>query len=205
MQLLDICKCKNLLARELSTIIRELNDPDTQSNAKNQYSRRYLLQNKDKLKLSNWLYRIENESKAKESNRQHYLQNKDKVSELNRKYRVANKEKLREAKDYHEELERHCLLENKAKKREYDRRYRRLNKDKLRESKRNYRLQSLENPETYTPRTMACKSWKTPASVREYFESISQQLHVAEHTDWYRISRVQIYGLGGVDRQLVRL
>jgi hypothetical protein len=47
------------------------------------------------------------------------------------------------------------------------------------------------------------RTLKSPALIREFFESLRAQLHISNYTDWYRISRPQIYQLGGMHRDFV--
>jgi hypothetical protein len=88
-----------------------------------------------------------------------------------------NNTKRRESKKLYE-------LRNSEKKKEYERQYEQNNKE--RRTKRT----------TTVNRTTV--NWKTPASVREFFESLRVSLRIASVSDWYRISRPQIYQFGGV-------
>jgi hypothetical protein len=136
-----------------------------------------------------------NDDQKKEYLRQYYIRNEDKIREAKRLYRLLNKDKIKES-------DRLYRLQNQDKlkksKRQYDLRYRVRNEDKLREALRAKYIRQHEHPHAYLPRAAPQKSWKSPSSVRKYFEAIAKELHVNEPTDWYRISRTQIRNLGGV-------
>jgi hypothetical protein len=132
-------------------------------------------------------YRIRNKDKKRISNLEYYRQNKTKSLEYDRLYRGRNKDLLRESK-------RVAHLRNRDSKCEFYVQ----NRANLRETQRSYYVRNPENPATYSPRSVVIKSWKTPESVREYFDSIAEQLHISDYVDWYRVSRAQIASLGGV-------
>jgi hypothetical protein len=136
----------------------------------------------------------------KEYFRQYLLHNKDKIKEVKQQYRQLHKDRVRES-------DRLYRLENRDKikesKRLSDTLYRIRNKDKLRETMREKYLQNHKTPNSYIPRGAVLKSWKSPNSVRKYFDSIGKELHVSNYEDWYRISRVQIRDLGGMASQFL--
>jgi hypothetical protein len=72
----------------------------------------------------------------------------------------------------------------------------------MKESNHQNYIRNLENPDTYLSRS-AIKSWKSPELVREFFESIAEQLNISSHPDWYRISYDQIRNLGGMWLQFI--
>jgi hypothetical protein len=158
---------------------------------KKEYSRQYRLQNSDKAIDSVRQYRLKNEHKLKDAYDEYYLLNKDRISEAMRDYGLQNMDKKR---DY----DRRYNLQTKDKKKESHRQYRKQNQDKIRELKREYHRDNHDSPASYYPRQALNKSWKSPELVREYFESIAQQLHISDFSDWYRISRGQIKSLDGM-------
>lgn len=90
---------------------------------------------------------------------------------------------------------RRYVAENQDKRRACLSNYQKRNRDKINlVSRRQHRHR---NPDVET-RSISYKHWKSPTLVREYFTSIEKDLHVFTPTDWYRISRTQIYSLGGV-------
>jgi hypothetical protein len=120
-------------------------------------------------------YYFRHKDKIRLSKRDYYIRNRDDIRESHRKYYVENKDNL---KDYYLR-----------------------NKDSTRESKRRYYIRKKENPETYLSylaRETENKSWKSPELVREYFESVANQLHISDYSDWYRISRPQMLFYGGM-------
>jgi hypothetical protein len=149
---------------------------------KKDYVRLYDLDNEDRRKYKEQ-YRRKNREKVKD-----YVQRYD----LERQqYRLRNSEKK---KDY----ERQYGLENKEKRESKNRAFRANNVDLLRE----YNREKFSR-ENETPRKRVVRSWKSPASIREFFESLRGQLHISNLSDWYRISRTQIYELGGMQFNLV--
>lgn len=134
---------------------------------------------------------VRNQVLRRESQQRYNDRNRDKINESKRKYYATNK-------DFAKESNRDYYLKNKDKKREYDHEYRLLNKPKIRDSKRRNYLRKLENSDSYRSLNSESKSWKTPETVRSYFDSIAGQLSISDPTDWYRISRVQIRDFGGL-------
>jgi hypothetical protein len=149
------------------------------------YDRQYRLRNMDKLRESKRQYRIKNKDKMQG----YYDQYKDSLKEYHRQYQIRNRNKVNESN-------REYYFRNGDKRREESRQYNFRNKDMRKE--RQFYSRSHQNPDSYLPRRIEVKSWKTPELVREYFESIAKQLHVTDYTDWYRISRPLIDNLGGM-------
>jgi hypothetical protein len=151
-------------------------------------------------------YRDRNKDKLKESKSSYYLRNleikREYASHKDPKWRDRDNGPRNKKKD--REYVRQYLVRTKDQKRVYDRQYRLDNKDKARDYSRLKYLRNHGNPASYNPRHAALKSWRAPELVREYFESIAKQLQISDYTDWYRISRLQIYDLGGM-LQLIEL
>jgi hypothetical protein len=180
-----------------------------------EFDRYYRLQNKDKMAEYDREYRIRNKNKISTLKRDYYFRINDGskknycvVSEndnfgilkseedmaicgqYQREYRVRNRDKLQEwNREYNNTKE--CSLESK---REYNFR----NKDRRRKYYLDYYIRKNYNPESYLARNDLFKSWRTPELVRKYFDSIAEQLHIADYYDWYRISRSQLRNLGGM-------
>lgn len=131
-------------------------------------------------------YRLQNQDSIKEYTRHYYLQNEDKKKLYDRRYYAQHEDKKKEYA-----RQRYLLNEDKAKE------YYLLNKNHVKEVTRRYRLLNHKSPETYLPRASPTRSWKSPENVREYFDSIAKQLHITSHSDWYRVSVVQLAQLGG--------
>jgi hypothetical protein len=163
-----------------------------------EYDRQYRILNKDKIRERKRNYRIEN----KDMLRAYALRNLNKTREYEREYRLRNKDKL----DDYESLYRSL---NKSKKRDYDvrnkrqieastRQYYLRNKDRIKDSSRENYIRQHVHPAVYSPRQASFKSWKSAATVREYFESISNELSISHFSDWYRVSNLQIRYFGGM-------
>jgi hypothetical protein len=159
------------------------------------YDREYRLRNKDKLTESKRSYQIRNKDKLRE----YYYRN---LGEYDRQYRIQNNDKLkdygRQYRSQNREMKKDYSLRNKLKSEESARLYYFRNHDKIKESIRANYIRHLENPDTYFPRLTVFKSWKSSESVREFFESLAEKLHISHYTDWYRISMIQIRDSGGV-------
>lgn len=137
-----------------------------------EYQQQYRTRNKDKL--------LEYDRHSPDSKRAEYnFQHKDQINDYYRRFRARN------------------VVELKGKRTEHDRRYRARNTERARESVRQHYLRNLDNPSAYHPRTTDAYSWKSPALVRQYFETIGKSLSIVQLTDWYRISRRQIDEQGG--------
>jgi hypothetical protein len=178
-----------------------------------EYDREYYRRNKDNKSLSIREYYHQHKDDIDEASREHYKRNKEDKRNYSRDYGVR---KLLEKKDYNRDFylrnqdnirdaKRAYYVQKKDDKKEYNRFYylrskakRRRPLDFNREYQQNYYIQNKENSELYTPRESLLKSWKSPELVREYFDSIATQLHISNHSDWYRISRLQIGDLGGM-------
>jgi hypothetical protein len=135
--------------------------------------------------------RYEQQDEKRENYRHYTLLNKERLRDSKRLYTLRNRN---EKKEYNRQYE----LKNKDKIRTTKCEYRLENSNRLREYQLRYRLRNHKNPESYVPRNIVRKSWKSPESVREYFESVAKRLFISAHTDWYRISSDQIRELGGV-------
>ena len=68
---------------------------------RNEISRKYWINNKEKARERQRKYRINNNEKLLEYQRKYYINNKEKVLERKRKYRTNNKEKIREYQRKH--------------------------------------------------------------------------------------------------------
>jgi hypothetical protein len=156
-------------------------------------------------------YRLQHKDKKKEYDRQYYLQTKDKRRNSKHEYylrfRDRNQEKMKVSDNRYQPLNKNgydrLYYSQKSDKRRdtkrvYDRLYRAQNKDKIKESFRAKYILNRENPDAYLPRISEFYSWKSPELVRQYFDSISKQLLINDHNDWYRISRAQIRNIGGM-------
>jgi hypothetical protein len=198
MQVLEVWKCVRARLREISDVAAEKGESIAQSRFQNkdakrkdnkewkkEYNRRYNLLHKDKISYSNGLYRSGN----LDTILQHRFQNKDKKKEYDREYNLRYRNV-----EYH----RQYYLRNRDSKKDATREYEMRHKDKIRDSKRRYRIRNHPNPETYHPRDIQSKSWKSPDLVREFFNSIANQLHISNYNDWYRVSMSQIQSLEGV-------
>jgi hypothetical protein len=179
MQVLAVWKCVRARLREISDGAEKgesiaqfrLGDRDK----RNDYNRRYHLQNKHKRFESNRQYDLDNADRKREYDREYHRRHKAKISESKRLYYVQNQDLLQEL----------------------TRRYSQQHKDKIRDVNRQHRVRNHSNPEAYLPRNIESKSWKSPDLVREYFESITHQLHISNFSDWYRISTEQLKDLEG--------
>jgi hypothetical protein len=154
--------------------------------SKREYARKYYLRNKIDGNVT-----VDNEDKIgirwdqsdddkKARSHRYYLKNKDRRSELTR------------------DSKREYYLLHQNKRIDYTRDYYTRNKDTKRRSSREQYLSSKEDPDFYSPRDMSVRSWKTASDVREFFDEVAKQLHITDHSDWYRIARPQISSLGGV-------
>jgi hypothetical protein len=198
-------------------------DSGTTKNQMKEWKRLYYIRKKDEIKESNRLYYLNNKTNVQELNRQYHIRNRDKINASKRRSLLKNTgrddgidamlEKRRLAMELKKkEYNRRYYQENKLRRSEYakqyylrnkyamnesNRMYKSLNKPLISESNRKYYKRKLEYPESYLPR-YSVKSWRTPALVRGYFESITKQLLISHPTDWYRISRFQIRQFGGM-------
>jgi hypothetical protein len=186
--------------------------------------RQYRLLNEDRIKEEKLRYRLLNDDKIKEAKQQYYLSNLDKIRKARREHYLrkkstttsdnlsklddANRESKARYRMNNKEMEReYCRrydLENEAIRKVYHRRYHARNGEVLREHRReNYvRLHGGDSHHLRPPETIATsvlkRSWNCPSSVREFFESLNNELHISTFSDWYRISRSQMYYLGGI-------
>jgi hypothetical protein len=156
---------------------------------KKEYARQYYVQNDDSVREAKRRYRLRTEDTTKEYFHQYYLENHANKKDYARQYFLLNKEKKRESNRQYDAL-------NHVQRKEYLRQYQLRNKNKMKESSDRYRYRANMNPNTF--RRAPLKSWKSPEIVREYFDSIAVQFHIATYTDWYRISSIQIRHLGGM-------
>jgi hypothetical protein len=182
-------RLRQVSALEIATNHRDALDAQ-KVNKKREYDRRLYLQNKDRKRESARRYYLLNEDKKRDYERQFYLQHKDRKKDYIRQYNLLNEDKK---KDYGREY----YLQNEDKTKEYFRQYVDENKNKVKELNRQLRARNHDHPESYLPRTSENKSWKTPDAVRNYFESVSNELGISSYHDWYRISSFQIHSLGG--------
>jgi hypothetical protein len=141
---------------------------------RDQYHRDYYHENKKK--------RIES---RREYDRAYYSANKAAKVSYHREYKNRREEKM---KEYFRDYDRN--VRNKDTKRDFHLR----NKERI----INNRREHYYSQKDINSLPEANKSWKSPELIREYFESIKGTLLIANHTDWYRISRAQLAKLGGV-------
>jgi hypothetical protein len=137
--------------------------------------------------------------RRRETKRNYYLKNKEKVKEIQREqYQVdventtSNKEKLNSLR-----RERYNLnTENRDKKVAYYLE----NKEILNQKKKERYFKTQNSRSDYIPRPSnhkPIKSWKSPELIRNFLESIKQELGISEYTDWYRVSRSLVDKFGG--------
>jgi hypothetical protein len=126
---------------------------------------------------------------SKDFHKEYQNQNKEAIAIRKREYNLKNQDIIREKKRIYN-------LNNKTTIREKKKVYNLKMKDQVRETYIDKKSQ--DNP-NYVPtsRKFPLKSWKTPKSARDYFNTISQSLHISDPSDWYRISRTQIQSAGG--------
>jgi hypothetical protein len=151
---------------------------NAQHNERKDYFLHYRKENEHELKKYGRDYYIRNNDSKRTASREYYRRNLDNKREKSREYYNRNLDDVKEC--YHDYYQR--------------------NKDNRNDYRRDYYVRNKENPELYSPRETVFKSWKTPAEVREFFESIANDLSVNDFTDWYRVSRAQIFSFGGISR-----
>lgn len=187
---------------------QSLHRPKDFVQAKKFYQCEYYLRNIDALKLSLRRYYTQNKDRKREtrnqtinseSRRAYSVVNIDKLREYERLYHAENKDTRAEyQRQYYfkvRDRKKSSQCDNKISLKEYNQSYYTQNHDKILDAKRlSYCRQHGRN--SYLVRVDA-KSWKTPAIVREYFDATAKQLQIADYSDWYRISRVQMSDIGG--------
>lgn len=175
------CKCVHELDQYLRSKVRTIAPQSSDGPSLHHLKefRRNVPRDKNKLQEDRRKYRreyyAENSNKIKESTLGYYFQNKDRMKESQRRYR----------------------LQHRGEMALYERGYRRRHKDTVNESQRRYYFRDHVNPDAYLARDFEFKSWKSPQSLREYFEFVALQLRISSPADWRRVSRPQITELGG--------
>lgn len=137
----------------------------------------------------------ENRERKIEVNRGYYSQRKGE-GDYRRFYYLRKKERNGQECLHNGAVEKENILDKHdqdAFTKDISDEQRRRNIEQRKEYDREYYLQSLESPSDYSPG----KSWKNPATLRGYFESIANEISITTHSDWYRVSRLQIVQLGG--------
>jgi hypothetical protein len=157
------------------------------------YKQQYRAAHKEARREYNKQYHQTHRAKILSYKKQYHKANKDKRLQYNKLYQLNNKEKKREQNKRYEathKLQRkeYNKRQDKVNKREYNQKY-----NKTRKSHKPGILLALLS---CSPEALATNSWKTE-EVRNFFESVSDKLHIATHRDWYRISTKQIIALGG--------
>lgn len=166
------------------------------------YKRDYFVRNKDTIRTSMHDYYLRNKSQGSQEKRIYYIRNKDTIREYNREYFSLNKGKERlnkreyyiQNKDQIRGSQRKYYLKKRQEACLYHSDYRHRNVEKVRK----YYIETKTNPTDYSPRLCVAKSWRTPETVREYFESVADPLRVSSLSDWYRISRPQVAERAGM-------
>lgn len=122
--------------------------------------------------------------------------------------RKRKKEKTEEDRKREREYARQYRLAHKEATLQREKLYRSQNRELLRERQRQHYIKKQDTTRNYLPRKKyvvllftvihVSKSWKNQEKVREFLESVKEQLHITDRCDWYRISRVQICEVGGM-------
>jgi hypothetical protein len=172
---------------------REVGDvcDETSKDKRKIYRHKYYILNKDREKNYSRGHYLRNQETKKKSYRHYYLENLSEKRKANHEYYVRNKSNVKE-------YNRQYYARNSAYRSDLNHDYALRSVDNRREKNRLLYIRSKEFPETYVSRDAANKSWKSPELVRAHFEAIGKQLGISCHTDWYRISRVQLSNLGGM-------
>jgi hypothetical protein len=160
----------------------------TKVRVRSEYHHEYFNRNKETLQEQKRLW-----------NRDYYERNKDLLKEeksvLSRAYYIRNKDTLNEnRRDYRRQYDNR----NKEARGVYEREYATRNSDTMKRKRKRKYIEALPHNANYAPRNDYLKLWKNQVLVREYFDSISPQLHISHFTDWYRISQTQIINLNGM-------